>query len=128
VETFSTFYLVWNKSTGFTKHPHQTIESAEKEAERIASLPGNENKKVYVLKPVLRKINNPTPHMQTSVPEDKYSKLLERIEVVKKTGQDNVPRLENCPVCGNSGCEHNTWCCNSCYGDTEIRNFITARW
>lgn len=126
METFSSFYLVWNKSTGFTKHPHQTVESAEKEAERIAILPGNENKAVYVLKPVLRKINNPTPNIQTFLPGDKYAELLERIKVVKKDGTEPVPRLKKCPVCENDNCSHNTWCCDSCYAKPEILNFINT--
>lgn len=32
------FFLVWNLVTGFTRKQHGTIESAEKEAQRLADL------------------------------------------------------------------------------------------
>ena len=41
------FFLVWNPSTGYTKHRHKTPELAEKEAQRLADeFPG---KKFHVL-------------------------------------------------------------------------------
>ncbi|MFW9991945.1 MAG: hypothetical protein ACFFD4_07775 [Candidatus Odinarchaeota archaeon] len=46
------FWMVWLANSPNTKHRHPTQQLAEKEADRIARLPENLGKKVYVLEAI----------------------------------------------------------------------------
>jgi hypothetical protein len=55
------FWMVWLKDSPTTKKRHPTKEKAQQEANRIALLPENLGKKVYVLEAIDYRIVNLAP-------------------------------------------------------------------
>lgn len=55
------FWMVWVHDTPTTKHRHPTLQIALQEADRLARLPENIGKKVYVLEALDYRYVEPTP-------------------------------------------------------------------
>jgi len=55
------FWMVWLHDSPTTEHRHPTRESAELEADRIARLPENIGRKVYVLEALDYRFSEATP-------------------------------------------------------------------
>jgi hypothetical protein len=55
------FWLVWVHDTPTTKHRHQSYAAARVEADRIAMLPENFGRKVYILEAINWRCNDGLP-------------------------------------------------------------------
>ncbi len=58
------FWLVWLDATPTTKHRHPTYETARGEADRIAMMPENKGRKVYVLEALDWRCNDGMPKVE----------------------------------------------------------------
>jgi len=55
------FWMVWLEASPTTKHRHTTYEAARWEADRIAMLPDNKGRKVYILEALDWRCNDGLP-------------------------------------------------------------------
>jgi hypothetical protein len=55
------FWMVWVHDTPTTKHRHPSYETARAEADRVAMLPHNIGKKVYILEALDWRCNDGMP-------------------------------------------------------------------
>ena len=58
------FWMVWLEASPTTKHRHMTYEIARGEADRIAMLPENKGRKVYVLEALDWRCNDGMPKVE----------------------------------------------------------------
>jgi hypothetical protein len=58
------FFMVWVHDTPTTKHRHPSYEAARAEADRIAMLPMNRGRKVYILEALDWRCNDGMPKVE----------------------------------------------------------------